>query len=249
MEENHSYLQMRTQLPYLFGLAQKYGYATDWTAITYPSLPNYLAIVGGSTFGVTSDGAPRYNAPKVGNAASIFDQALDTGRTAKTYAETMPNNCALTPSGQYAVKHNPWPYFSSSRTRCNSHDVPLTSLNTDASNGTLPNVGMVVPNLCNDAHDCSLSVADGWLRAHLPAILAGPDFTSGKLTVVVTADSDDRRSGNKVLTVVMHAGMTSKVVSSHLSHYSLTRYYAQVLGVTPLGAGACAPDMKAAFGL
>ncbi len=93
----------------------------------------------------------------------------------------------------------------------------------------MPNVGTVIPNLCHDAHDCSLSVADGWLAAHLPTILTGPDFTSGRLAVVVTADSDNRSSGNKVLTVVMHAGTAPKVVSRRLTHYSLTHYYAQVL--------------------
>lgn len=246
VEENHSYQQMHDQMPYLFELAQHYGYATDWSAISHPSLPNYLAITGGSTFGVADDNSPVAH-PISG--PSVFDQAINAGKTAKTYAETMPSNCALEPSGQYAVKHNPWAYFVDSRNRCNREDVPLTQLASDASNGTLPNVGMVIPNLCDDGHSCSLPVADGWLRAQLPNILDGPDFTSGRLTVVVTADEDDKASGNKVLTVVMHAGMTPTVVSTPLTHYSLTRYYAQVLGVTPLGVGASAPDMKVAFGL
>ena len=40
-----------------------------------------------------------------------------------------------------------------------------------------------------------------------------------------------------------------KVVSTPLTHYSLTRFIAQVLGVKPLQKGATAPDLKAAFGL
>lgn len=249
VEENHSYNQMRNQMPYLFSLAQRYGYATDWTAVRHPSLPNYLAITGGSTFGVTDDSAPAVNASKVGAADSIFDQALDTGRTAKTYAEGMPGNCALAPAGKYAVRHNPWAYFAASRTRCGLFDVGLPSLLANAENATLPNVGMVVPNVCNDAHNCSLAVADGWLQTNLGTVLASPDFTSGQLVVVVTADEDDRYNNNNVLTVVMQAGMSSEIVTTPLTHYSLTRYYAQVLGVTPLGNGATAPDMQAAFGL
>jgi acid phosphatase len=49
--------------------------------------------------------------------------------------------------------------------------------------------------------------------------------------------------------VVPAARLSGKVVTTALTHYSLTRYYAQVLGSTPLAAGAQAPDMKAAFGL
>lgn len=49
---------MRSQLPYLSSLATKYAYATNYTAITHPSLPNYLALAGGSTFGVKDDSPP-----------------------------------------------------------------------------------------------------------------------------------------------------------------------------------------------
>ncbi|MBA3783853.1 MAG: phosphoesterase, partial [Nocardioides sp.] len=62
IEENHSYAQMKAGMPYLFSLSKKYGYASNWTAITHPSLPNYLAMTGGSTFGVTDDSAPSANA-------------------------------------------------------------------------------------------------------------------------------------------------------------------------------------------
>src|SRR3954454_20407705 len=58
IEENHSLSQMQSQMPYAYSLAKRYGYAGNYTAITHPSLPNYLAIAGGSTFGVTDDNYP-----------------------------------------------------------------------------------------------------------------------------------------------------------------------------------------------
>ncbi len=119
----------------------------------------------------------------------------------------------------------------------------------DVAANTLPNVGLVEPDLCNDAHNCSLTVADNWLKANLPSILASTDFTSGRLVVIVTADEDDRSSNNAVLTSVLSTKLSAKVVGSHLTHYSWTRYMAQVIGTTPLLAGANAPDMKTAFGL
>ena len=245
-------------MPYLFGLSQTYGYATDWTAITHPSLPNYLAIAGGSTFGVHDDDAPAAHDADVGQAQSVFDQALDAGRTARTYAESMPatETCSLEnhPAGiggiaGYAVRHNPWAYFPASRSRCRSLDVPLDGFAADARRDALPNVGFLIPNLCDDAHNCPLSTADGFLRGALPDVLASDDFTSGRLTVVVTADEDDKHSGNVVLTSVLSTHLSGKVVSTHLTHYSLTRFIADVLGVTPLGNGRTAPDLKAAFGL
>lgn len=260
VEENHSLAQMKNGMPYLFGLAKQYGYADNWTATTHPSLPNYLAMAGGSTFGVTTNGAPvtldglpSVNAKKVGSNISVFDQAIASGKTAKLYAEGMPTNCRLTAysTGKYAVKHNPWAYFGSTvpRANCNKYDVPLDSLASDITNNNLPNAGMIVPNLCNDAHNCSLTIADNWLKTRIGPMLTSTDFTSGALTIIVTADEDDKSSGNKVLTVVMHVGLSGKVVTTPLTHYSLTKYYAQVLGVTPLLNGVNAPDMKAAFGL
>ncbi len=256
VEENHTYQQMRDQMPYLFALAQTYGYSTNWHAIRHPSLPNYIAMVGGDTFGITTDGLPGALAPKVGDAKSVFDQAIESGGTAKTYAESMPTNCKLTNTTLYAARHNPWAYFGASRDRCNTFDVPMGTptsgaMASDIASNSLPNAGFVVPNLINDAHNSDLATADNWLKGWLPQMLASDDFTSGRLVIILTADEDDRTVGNKnkVLTVVLSAALHGKVSNFYLTHYSLTRYYAQVLGVTPLLNGATAPDMKAAFGL
>jgi hypothetical protein len=242
VEENHSLAQMRAKMPYLFGLAKRYAYASNWRAITHPSLPNYLAMVGGSTFGVHDDKNPRTHRI---SGPTVFDQAIRRGKTAKTYAEGMPSRCYPNSSGRYAVRHNPWTYFVDSRSRCRAHDQPLSAL----SPRQLPNVGMVIPDLCHDAHNCPLAVADGWLRHTLPTLLRSRAFRSGHLTVVVTADEDDHHSGNKVLTVVMNQRLSGVVVRSPLTHYSLTRYFDQVIGAKPLRKAANAPDMKRAFRL
>src|SRR5450756_1314995 len=42
--ENHSLSQMKSQMPYTFGLALRFGYATHYTAIQHPSLPNLSLI-------------------------------------------------------------------------------------------------------------------------------------------------------------------------------------------------------------
>jgi phosphatidylinositol-3-phosphatase len=245
VEENHTYDQMKSGMPYLWSQAQKYAYATNYKAITHPSLPNYLAIASGSTFGINDDKYPSSHLLKAG---TVFDQALAAGKSARLYNESMPSNCSLNSSGAYAVKHNPWAYFTPGRTSCGRFDVSTGSLLNDAKSNSLPNVGMVVPNLNNDAHDGSLSTADSWLKQRLPTILASTDFTSGRLAVVITAD-EGSSSNNTVLTVVLDANLSGAVVTAPLTHYSLTRFYAQTIGVTPLLAGRTAPDMRAAFKL
>lgn len=256
IEENHTLDQMRDGMPYLASLAEQYGYATRWTALTHPSEPNYLAIGGGSTFGVTDDASPKANASKVGDAPSIFGLAISAGRTVRTYAESMPQNCHVwdhpdksigTPT--YAVRHNPWVYFPNERDQCLRYDLDLSTFAADAANDALPNVGLLIPDLTHDAHDGSLGQADAWLRDQLAPVLASDDFTSGRLAVVVTADEDDRSQDNTVLTTVLHVDLSHVVVDTPLTHYSLTRFLADVASIRPPGNAIDAADMMVAFGL
>ena len=244
--ENHSMSQMRAGMPWVYDQALTYGYTTGYHAIRHPSLPNYLSIAGGSTFGVTDDNPPAAH-PLSG--PSVFGRALASGHTAKLYAESMPASCYRANSGEYAVRHNPWTYFTAERSACLRRDVPLSALAGDATHGRLPNVGMVIPNVCNDAHDCSLATANRWLRAKVGAVKAGPDFTSGRLAIVITADEDDHNQGNKVLTVVMQKSLHGRVAGAALNHYGLSRSLSQVTHTSPLRHAAGATSVLSAFGL
>ncbi|MBA2953771.1 phosphoesterase [Nocardioides sp. MAH-18] len=244
--ENHSLRQMRYGMPWLSRLATRYGYATGYRAITHPSLPNYLGIAGGDTFGVTDDAPP--SAHPI-NAPSVFGSAVRAGRTATIYAEGMDTRCQRVNGGRYAVRHNPWTYFRSERRMCRRHDMPLTALSGDVTAGDLPQVGMVIPDVCNDAHDCSLARADEWLRDQVGKALRGPDFTSRHLAIVVTADEDDGYHGNRVLTVVAHPQLHHVTVRRPLSHYSLSRSYAEVANIEPLAHAAGSRSLLRAFGL
>jgi len=248
IEENHSLSQMKAGMPYAYGLAKKYGYATHYTAIRHPSLPNYLAIAGGSTFGVTDDAPP--SSHKI-RGRSIFGRAIASGKTAATYVDSMSTNCELTNSGAYAVKHNPWAYFSDAdeRSWCKKYDRPIGDLKKAAAAGKLPNVGMVIPNLKNDAHDGSLATADAWFKNQMAAVFAGSDWKSGRLAIMLIADEDNRHEGNRVLTVAIHRSQHGHIVATGLSHYSLTRLYASVIHTTPLRNGVSAPSIAAAFSL
>jgi acid phosphatase len=247
IEENHSLSQMKSDMPYAFGLARRFGYATSYTAIGHPSLPNYIAIASGQTYGITNDDKPSAN--PVGGT-SVFGQAVAAGKTAAVYVDGMPKNCATSDGGSdYAVKHNPWAYFINERNDCRRYDVPSDRLRGAIIDGALPNVGMVIPNLCNDAHDCALGTADTWFKGWMTKLFDGPDWKSGHLAVVLTADEDDKSEGNKVLTVVIHPSQKANVVTLPLTHYSLTRLYEEVAGTPFLSNAASARSMTAAFGL
>lgn len=253
VEENHSRTEALAGMPYLASLANRYGQATAYYAVTHPSLPNYLAIAAGSTFGISDDNPPSSHHL---TGSTVFDQAIARSRSARTYAESMPSRCALSSSGGYAVKHNPWAYFSDAgpRTHCSNNDVPAGTpssgnLHNSTVNGTIGADSMLVPNLCNDAHDCSLSTADADLKAWMARILAGPDWTNRRLTVIVTFDEDDGSASNNVAFVVVDPRLSGKTVTLRCTHYCLTRWLDDNVGAPPLRNAAGAADLKAAFGL
>jgi len=244
--ENHSLAQMKRQMPKVYAFAKRYAYASDYTAIRHPSLPNYLALAGGSTFGVADDKNPAAHRLR---GTNVFRQALSHHRTAKVYADAMPANCTLHNAGQYAVRHNPWTYFVKDRASCRKYDVPARRLGADVRAGRLPNVGFIIPDLVHDAHDASLAKADTWIAKRIALLRSGPDWASGRLAIVVTADEDDDHHGNRVLTLVGSRYQDHRVVSRHLTHYSLTRLLDRLAGGAPLRKARTAPALGRAFGM
>jgi hypothetical protein len=237
MMENHSYNEVWNtgSSPYITQLGNSYARATNSHARTHPSLPNYLDLYGGSHYSITTDCNPSSTCHI--SAVNLADNLEAKGLTWKGYMESMPSACYLTTSGQYAPKHNPFVYFDDIRTdstRCKSHDVPYTTLATDlASAATTPNFAMIVPNLCNDMHDCSVSTGDTWLKNNLPAILNSPACTVDKCLLVLTWDEDDSSQANQVLTIFAGSGAKTGGATSAVSytHFSLLRTIEDIFGL------------------
>jgi hypothetical protein len=249
--ENHSYSEIigSASAPYLNSLAAGCGLATNYTAVTHPSLPNYIAATSGDTWGIADDNPPSSHPLAVN---SIFQQAGSAG----SYEESMPSNCALTSSGTYAVKHNPEAYYTSIRTACGADNVPMGTTSSGAfatalGNGTLPKFSVVTPNLCNDMHDCSVQTGDAWLQSWVPKITASASYQAGNTVIFITWDEDDSSSSNHIATIVVSPYTTAGTKSAiAFTHYSLLRTTEQLLGITTfLGNAASAASMRAAFGL
>src|SRR4051794_15540647 len=234
--------------PYINALAGKCGLATSFYAETHPSLPNYIAMTSGSTQGITDDLAPAAHPLDV---SSIFSQLSPDGW--RSLSESMPSNCYLTNSGNYAVRHNPAPYYTNIRTECANQNVPL---------GPTPDLSarftFVTPNLCNDMHSCppqkdtatEVQTGDAWLSTFLPQVLDSPEYTAGATAVFITWDEGagvDQHIATLVIAPSTPVGTTS---ASRFDHYSLLRTTEEMLGLTTyLGEAANAASMRSAFGL
>jgi phosphatidylinositol-3-phosphatase len=236
MEENHSVQQaFPSGMPYLWSLAQRHAYATDWSDVAHPSLPNYLAIFAGSAFNDPSDCPPAPGCSYQG--PSVFGQALARGKSAKAYEESMPQPCDAGFVGEYDVNHNPWAYFPSESASCRADDVPAGTpgdgaLADDVRAGALPDVGLVTPNLLHDGHDGTLAQADAWLRGWMPVLMSGPDWRSGRLAIVVVFDEGE--TTEQVPFVLIAPGLSGVKISAPANQYALTRLIDDVIGAPPL---------------
>lgn len=225
--------------PYFNQLTEKCGLATNYFAITHPSLPNYVALTSGSTQGITDDGEPSSHPLRT---ASIFSEL---GSNWRAQIESMPSACDRVTSGQYAARHNPAVYYTGIVSSCRRNDLPM-SLPLNLSAGFT----MIVPNICDDMHSCPVSVGDAWLRRIVPQIVESPQYQSRSLVLFITFDENDAMANNQVPTIVI-APSTPRGDRVHLrlNHYSLLRTIETLLHVGLLGRSKSARSMTAPFHL
>ena len=251
-------------MPTLTGLARACAAATAMHAISHPSLPNYLALVSGSTGGVRSDCMP---AACPQRRTTLFDQITSARKSWTVYAESMRVACQRTDRGSYAARHNPAVYFPRLRASCLRHDVPLGTttrgpLSTALKRGTVPSFALVIPNLCDDGHDCANATVNRWLRGWVSHIVGSPQYRAGRLALVITYDEGtggrsgeacvaSRDSSCHIATVVAAASVRPGTrVGTSLSGYSLLRLTSDLLGLpAALGAARRLPSPRRAFGL
>ena len=75
--------------PILNALAKDYGLATNYTGVADPSEPNYVAMLGGDTFGI-SDDDPYFFPGHTVSAANLMSQLEQAGRSWRGYFQNMP---------------------------------------------------------------------------------------------------------------------------------------------------------------
>ena len=228
--------------PYLNQLADACGQATAYHGVSHPSLPNYLALTGGDTFGVTDDGLPPTHPI---HAATIFGQLHGNWRA---YQESMTLPCQKSVRDHlYAPRHNPAAYFTA-LTDCQLHDVPLpTDPTFDAA------FTFVTPNLQDDMHDGSIERGDAWVSAFVAKVVASTQYQEGSLALFVTWDENDgpfHVAGNQIpLLVVAPSVVPGTRVATSANHYSLLATWQDLLGLSRIGRTVGAASLAPGFNL
>ena len=242
IEENTSQSTVigNSAAPYINSLASAGANFTQSFAITHPSQPNYLALFSGSTQGIIDDSCPHtFTTGNLGN------QLVTAGFTFAGYSETMPSNgytgCTSGTSG-YARKHNPWVNFSNLATSTN---LTSTSFPTDFT--TLPTLSVVVPNLCDDMHDCSLATGDTWLKNNLDAYVTWAK-THNSLLIVTWDEDDSSTTANQVATIFAGANVKPGNYPETINHYTVLRTLEDMYGLAALGSAATATPITDVWG-
>jgi len=189
--ENHDRSQIigSAAAPYINSLVAQGAEAAGYhDSYVHPSEPNYIWMAAGENFGILNDDDPSPS-QTIGDAAHVANQIEMAGLTWKTYQESMGQACGLRSHGTYAVKHNPFAYFSDINgwngttfqpgARCTEHMVDYAQLDVDLAAGTVPAYAFITPNMVNDMHDGSVQDGDTWLSREVPKIMASDAYQKG----------------------------------------------------------------------
>ncbi len=245
VEENHEYggIIGSPSAPFLNSLATSGTLLTSYYGVRHPSLPNYLALLGGDTFGVTS------NCTGCGvHATNLIDQLEAAHISWRGYFQGLPEPCSnVAFAGAYAKKHNPFMYFDDIRadpTRCRNV-VPFDRFQADVAAGRLPRFVFVVPDQSHDMHSGSVVAGDRWARAVYDGLVASP-ARQEDTRLVVTLDEGSSRAGccgglaagGHVATIVAGPRVARGVTNDTYHHYSLLASIESLFGLGRLGYAA-----------
>ena len=228
--ENHSYGEIigNPEAGFIGALARAGALMTGSYAVTHPSEPNYLALFSGGTHGVTSDQCPiSINAPNLAAGLSA------AGFSFAGYSEDLPAPGSVScGQGNYARKHVPWTDFSNVPRSVN---LPFSSFPRH-NYAALPTVSFVIPNLCDDMHDCSVATGDAWLRAHLGGYARWAMANDSLL--ILTWDEDDGSQANRIATIFVGQQVKPGRYGKPVDHYNVLRTIEQAYGLRHDGQAA-----------
>ncbi|MCL5797303.1 MAG: alkaline phosphatase family protein [Patescibacteria group bacterium] len=233
--ENKSYDEIvgSKNAPFINNLIKSGSLAGNYYAISHPSLPNYLAILGGSTFGITTDCVNCFI-----SKTNLIDQLEKANKTWKAYFESLPNSCFLKSSYPYTRKYNSFVYFYDifrNIKRCDKI-VPYASLSNDLANPqNAPDFIWISPNLCNDMHYCGVDKGDKWLSIQIHKILNSPMFDDQNSLLILTWDEAETSGKNHITTIFIGKDVKKNYLSqTYYNHYSLLHTIEKAWNIPPL---------------
>jgi phosphatidylinositol-3-phosphatase len=238
------------ETPYFNSLIKHGALATRSYGLLHPSLANYLALIGGSTFGVTDTCTDC-----VASGPNLATQLSAAGISWRAYMGGMPEPCFTgAEDGEYMKRHNPFMYFPSvtSQPQLCERVVPEGRLKADLADRELPEFAWISPDLCDDGHDCATIAADDYLRRHLPSILAqlGPGgmlaitYDEGTSATGCCGDAVGGRIATLLLGPAIRAGVR---FPDPYTHYSMLATLEDRFGLPRLRHARSASALAPAF--
>lgn len=246
--------------PYFAYLANTYGNCTNYTqAGCHPSLPNYIAATSGTTRWNGSNLCGTDTPPGgwgSNNSENIFDLVNKAGLTWMGYAEPDSGTYSPCSTTNITVRHFPPMFYSDivgNASYCQNHIRPISDWYNlvSQSNPTMPNIVWITPNICDDAHDCSLSTASNWLKStfNLPNLIS--KFVNGtKDTAFIIWFDESGSSSNTALTYCSVISPITNKLTSNKSYnpYNVLSTFEWLLGLPSTGNNdATATPMKDLF--
>jgi hypothetical protein len=221
-------------------LGHRYALLTRYDAVAHPSLPNYLALVSGSTYGLRHD----CTACLV-RGRSLADTLAARGLTWRMYVEQFDHyrDQGRRITGPERARL-PFLFFRDlvrSR-RARRSEVALTAFYRDLRAGRLPSFSLVVPDLCHDMHSCSIAAGNRWMTEFLHVLRPGALKGTAVFVVFDEGPRHDRRGGGgRVPAIVAGPLVRAHSVSAvRLTHYSLLRTIEDAWRLPALGHSATA---------
>ncbi len=241
--------------PFLGQLIDLGALLTNYHAVAHPSLPNYLALAGGDTFGITSDGEATEPDHQVGPSHDDLGRQLSrAGLGFRAYEEGMPVPCDPVDArlSRYAARHNPFPYFLGMQATplCEESDVPFASRGggflEDLAAGRVPAFSFLTPDVCDDGHDpCGgdpVAHADAWLARIVPPLLASAAYRDHGALFITWDEDDGKGAQNQVPLIVVSPLLRSPGLVSAVrhDHYGLLATIEDAFGLPRLARAATA---------
>ncbi len=278
--ENNGYNQLigNGYAPILNALAHDYGIATNYRGVSGTSEPNYVAMLGGSTFGINNDN-PYWFPGNTVHRANLMSQLEAAGETWRGYFQGMPypgyrgycypDKCNGIPDAdtQYVSKHNGIVNFADLHTPAEFAKLfPIAQLSGDLAAGTVPNFSYIVPDECDDMHGAppwcvdsgnAETVQENWLIAQgdryvgqlVNEITSSSVWSTGRDAIVITADNGNLPTSRLATIVITNHGPRGLADNTLYNHYSLLASLEQAFGLGCLLKSCNATPMGPLFAI
>jgi len=252
VDENTSYDTAVAEMPYLVSLGFANGHAGNYSSDTTGSLLDYLWLASGSCESSANCALPAgtHDFGCNGNSCAepvtddnIFREMNNRGISWKVYAQSYAaaGGTVTTPDRangtHYYRRHNGATWYSDILDNVDdsqSRIVDFSHFATDLANNELQRFAIIVPDGINDGHDSSPGVADSFLQATLPSLLAKPYFQpGGDGLLIITFDNADGDEEGHIDTLVVGPNVTPNTVSeTPYKHQNALRTMLDALGIT-----------------